>query len=95
MDMTDHEEGEMVLIASPGWPGKYANNAKCLWNVVVQTGFVVIVQIFDFQLEYPNDYLQIGKKTNNKQTNLQTNGFNKCLIIPSHWRNRTEKSTLC
>ena len=62
VDLTDFRESETLLISSPGWPGKYANNAECIWNVVVQTGFVVIVQIYDFQLEYPNDYLQIGKK---------------------------------
>ena len=61
LDLIDVPEELGYFIASPGYPGKYANNVTCIWTAEASPGFVVRIAIIHFQTEYPYDHLQIGR----------------------------------
>ncbi|XP_072034220.1 uncharacterized protein [Amphiura filiformis] len=88
VDLQDYEEGHMLLIGSPGWPGQYPNNATCVWKIVAQPGFVVLVRIIHLQLEFPYDYLQIGNSHDHNSWKwgiVQISGVSKYhSVISSH-----------
>jgi cubilin len=56
-------EGNQGTIKSPGFPGKYPKNRNCIWNIRVNRGKRVTLNIFSLQLQQSGncekDYLEV------------------------------------
>ena len=53
--------GTQRTIPSPGWPDEqYPNKARCLWLLVAEVGYRVVVTFTMMDLEEKYDFLKIG-----------------------------------
>ncbi|XP_071855040.1 C-type lectin domain family 4 member G-like [Apostichopus japonicus] len=52
--------GQSVHVTSPGWPGKYPNNASVIWTFASEMGLPLLLQIVHFDLQRNYDFLVIG-----------------------------------
>lgn len=60
------------VLHSPGWPGKYSNNARCFWTISVTPGYKIYLNVSSFDTEDQswNDYLNVWDGPNSGSTEL-------------------------
>eukprot|EP00058_Branchiostoma_floridae_P020568 XP_002606058.1 hypothetical protein BRAFLDRAFT_92077 [Branchiostoma floridae] len=55
--------GNFGIFTSPDYPDDYPNNARCSWQISVNTGYVVAIRFYTFNLDgggvCPYDYLEV------------------------------------
>ena len=58
IDVTNDASGTLT---SPGWPViAYPNRAQCLWLIVAEVKYRIVLTFTEFLLEEPFDYLYCG-----------------------------------
>ena len=53
--------GNPSTINSPGWPdAHYPDRAQCVWIVVAEVGFRIVLTFLEFQLDEGYDFIRVG-----------------------------------